>query len=92
MIKSFLNKRLEDLFYDGQSKGLNRDHLKKLERILDRLDESEDISDMRYPGSELHKLEPKKDNRWAVSVNGNWRVTFIFKEENVYEVDYCDYH
>jgi proteic killer suppression protein len=92
MIKSFLNNRLEDLFYDGQSKGLNRDHLKKLERILDRLDESEDISDMRYPGSELHKLEPKKDNRWAVSVNGNWRVTFIFKEENAYEVDYCDYH
>jgi len=92
MIKSFLNNRLEDLFYDGQSKGLNRDHLKKLERILDRLDESEDISDMRYPGSELHKLEPKKDNRWAVSVNGNWRVTFIFKDENVYEVDYCNYH
>jgi len=92
MIKSFLNNRLEDLFYDGQSKGLNRDHLKKLGRILDRLDESEDISDMRYPGSELHKLEPKKNNRWAVSVNGNWRVTFIFKDENVYEVDYCDYH
>ncbi|MEK8018815.1 MAG: type II toxin-antitoxin system RelE/ParE family toxin [Candidatus Parabeggiatoa sp.] len=92
MIKSFLNNHLEDLFYDDQSKGLNRDHLKKLERILDRLNESEDISDMRYPGSELHKLEPKKDNRWAVSVNGNWRVTFIFKEENVYEVDYGDYH
>ena len=92
MIKGFLDKRLEDLFYDGQNKGLNGNHLKKLKRILDRLNESKDVSDMRYPGSELHKLEPKKGNRWAVSVNGNWRITFIFKEENVYEVNYCDYH
>jgi len=92
MIKSFLNNSLENLFYDGQTKGLNNHHVKKLVRILDRLDESENITDMRYPGSELHKLEPKKDNRWAVSVNGNWRVTFIFKDGNVDEVDYCDYH
>lgn len=92
MIKSFLNNRLEDLFYDGQNKGLNRDHVKKLERILERLDEAKEIKDMIYPGSGLHKLEPKKDDRWAVSVNGNWRVTFILKEENAYKVDYCDYH
>jgi proteic killer suppression protein len=93
MIKSFSNKKLENLFYDGKSKGINQDHLKKLNMILDMLDQSVDVEkDMNYPGSKLHKLEPKKDNRWAVSVSGNWRMTFIFKEGNVYEVDYCDYH
>ncbi|NOQ65106.1 MAG: peptidase [Methyloprofundus sp.] len=92
MIKGFLNNSLEDLYYDDQSKGLNSDHLKKLTRILDRLDASESIVDMNYPGSDLHKLEPKKDKRWAVSVNGNWRITFIFKDGNAYEVNYCDYH
>lgn len=93
MINSFSNKKLENLFYDGQGKGINKDHLRKLNMILDILDQSVDVEkDMNYPGSKLHKLEPKKDNRWAVSVSGNWRVTFIFKEGNAYEVDYCDYH
>ena len=93
MIKSFSNKFLENLYYDGQSKGINRDHIKKLERILDRLEQARDVSqDMRYPGSDLHKLEPKTEERWAVSVNGNWRVTFIFKGGDAYEVDYRDYH
>jgi proteic killer suppression protein len=93
MIKSFSNKHLENLHYDGQSKGINQDHIKKLERILDRLEQARDVSqDMRYPGSDLHKLEPKAEERWAVSVNGSWRVTFIFKDGDAYEVDYRDYH
>lgn len=93
MIKSFSNKKLENLFYDGQSKGINQDHLKKINMILDMLDQAADVEkDMNYPGSKLHKLEPKHDNRWAVSVNANWRVTFIFQEGNAYEVNYCDYH
>ena len=93
MIKSFSNQYLENLYYEGQSKGISQDHIKKLERILDRLAQANDVSkDMRFPGSQLHKLEPKKHERWAVSVNGNWRVTFIFKDGNAYEVNYCDYH
>lgn len=93
MIKSFSNKNLEKLYADGQGKGINKDHIKKLIRILDRLNNASDIEkDMNYPGSDLHKLEPKKDNRWSVSVNGNWRVTFTIKNSDAYEVDYCDYH
>lgn len=28
----------------------------------------------------------------AVKVSGNWRITFLLKEGNAYEVDYEDYH
>ncbi|MFH1975795.1 MAG: hypothetical protein ABIJ52_09570 [Pseudomonadota bacterium] len=28
----------------------------------------------------------------AVKVSGNWRVTFKLKNENVFEVNYEDYH
>ena len=47
---------------------------------------------MRFPGSGLHLLEPKKKGKWAVKVSGNWRITFKFKEGDAYEVDYVDYH
>jgi proteic killer suppression protein len=92
MIKSFSHKELENLFYEGQSKGINQEHIKKLTMILDMLDKSIDVKDMNYPGSKLHKLEPKKESRWAISVSGNWRLTFVFKNGNAYEVNYVDYH
>jgi proteic killer suppression protein len=50
------------------------------------------LKDMNYPGSDLHKLEPKVNERWAVKINKNWRITFIFKGGDAYEVDYIDYH
>lgn len=92
MIKTFKHRGIEDFFYDGRRRGINPNHASKLERMLDRLHAAGDVQDMRYPGSGLHKLEPKKENRWAVTVSSNWRVTFRFIDGNAYEVDYVDYH
>ncbi|MDN3632949.1 type II toxin-antitoxin system RelE/ParE family toxin [Vibrio lentus] len=37
-------------------------------------------------------LKPKKDDVWAIDVNGNWRVTFQFRNGNAFILDYRDYH
>lgn len=60
--------------------------------LLDALDAATNPQDLNFPGSNLHQLQPKKNNRWAVKVSGNWRVTFTFEEEDVHDVDYEDYH
>lgn len=83
---------MEDFFYDGTKKGIQPKHANKIELILDRLHAADRVEDMRYPGSGLHLLEPKKAGVWAVSVLGNWRITFKFEEGNAYEVNYIDYH
>ncbi len=92
MIQSFLHKGLEDFFYDGSKKGIQPKHAGKLEEILDRLNQAREIRDMNFPGSGLHLLQPKQEGRWAVKVSGNWRITFIFKEGDAFEVNYEDYH
>jgi len=93
MIKGFKNKRLENYFIKGTKKGMNLQHIDKLGRVLDRLDHTSDVQkDMNYPGSDLHKLEPKDDDRWAVKIDKNWRITFVFRGGDAYEVDYVDYH
>ena len=93
MIKSFKSKSLESFYFEGIIKGSNvQHHTEKLTRILDRLRNASDIKDMRYPGADLHKLEPRDEERWAVKVNKSRRITFIFKDGNAYEVDYIDYH
>lgn len=31
-------------------------------------------------------------NRWSITVNGNWRITFEFENGNAFVLDYEDYH
>jgi len=47
---------------------------------------------MNLPGYKLHELSGKELGTWSVWVSGNWRITFQFKNEDAYVVDYRDYH
>lgn len=92
MIKSFRHKGLQEFFYTGKKKGIQPDHISKIARLLDRLDASVSALDMNLPGFRLHKLSGKENDTWSVWVNGNWRITFEFRGEDAYVVDYSDYH
>jgi toxin HigB-1 len=56
------------------------------------LDTAQTIQDMDIPGYRLHPLKGKLKGRWSISVSGNWRLTFEFKDGDVYLLDYEDYH
>ena len=92
MIKTFRHKGLEDLFFDGTTKGVQAKHAPKLERILDRLDAATMPSDMNAPGLNLHPLKGDKKGFWSVTVSGNWRVIFRMEQGDAYDVNYLDYH
>ena len=92
MIKSFAHKGLENFFFDGSKKGIQAKHANRLAMILDLLDAAHQITDMNFPGSKLHLLQPKHHGVWSVKVSGNWRVTFLFEDGDAYQVNYIDYH
>ena len=92
MIKSFKHKGLEDFFYFGNKEGICPEHSDKVSRILDRLNAANDIKDMNYPGSYLHKLSGDLDEQFSVRVSGNWRIYFKFIDGDAYIVNYSDYH
>lgn len=56
------------------------------------LDTAVTIEDMDIPGYRLHALKGNRQNRWSISVDKNWRLTFEFQDGNVYLLDYEDYH
>lgn len=60
--------------------------------VLAALDTSLEVGDMDIPGFRLHRLKGQLKGRWSVSVSGNWRVTFEFRDGNAYILDYEDYH
>ena len=47
---------------------------------------------MSLPGLALQTLKGKLSGHHAVSVSGNWRVTFQFEGLDAVDVDHLDYH
>lgn len=58
---------------------------------LAALDTARTIDDMDIPGFRLHPLVGREKGRWSIWVNGNWRVTFEFREGDAFILDYEDY-
>ena len=92
MIQSFKHRGLKAL-YDGRTaRRVAPGHVEKLRDILAVLDRSREPDDMNIPGFRLHPLKGNLAGFWAVSVSGNWRVTFRFDNGHAIDVDYIDYH
>lgn len=92
MITSFAHKGLAKFFHTGSMAGIQAKHAARLQMILKLLDRARTISDMKFPGANLHPLKGNKKGLWAVKVSGNWRITFRFQDGDAEIVDYVDYH
>jgi proteic killer suppression protein len=93
MIKSFRHKGLQAFFEKGTKAGIQAAHAPRLGAMLRRLNETTDAKGMNLPGWGLHPLKGKDlKGHYAVTVNGNWRMTFTFEGIDAVLVDYQDYH
>jgi len=72
--------------------GIQPRHAEKLRLQLFALDNAKRATDMNAPGWRLHRLAGELRDHWAISVSGNWWLTFEFEGEDVVLVDYQDYH
>lgn len=92
MIKSFKHKGLESFFLTGSKKGIQPHHAGRLQLQLAALDNASGPEDMSAPAWRLHPLSGNLAGHWAITVNGNWRLTFRFIGQDAELVDYQDYH
>jgi proteic killer suppression protein len=92
VIRSFSHKGLERLFTTGSKAGIQAKYANRLRLILGRLSVSSEPRDMNLPGLDLHRLKGTRRETWAVSVSGNWRITFNFAGKDIEDVNYEDYH
>ena len=92
MIRSFRHAGLEKFFLTGSKAGIQSAHATKLRRQLTLLNTAKNANRMNIPGWDLHPLKGSLADHWSIKVNGSWRVTFAFENENAILVDYQDYH
>ncbi len=92
MILSFRHKGLKLYYEKGIPSKLQSQHINKIRLILTRLSVVKIPEEMNVPGYALHQLKGELSNFWSVKVDKNFRIIFRIESENVYEVDYIDYH
>ena len=92
MIESIRHKGLREFFTCGSMAGVQAKHAARLRLILARLNAAREPKDMDLPGLRLHKMSGNLEGFLSVEVSGNWRVIFRFEGQDVFDVDYLDYH
>ena len=92
MILSYKNKALKLLLNEGISRGLPPELVKKIRYRLGAIRAATNPNQLRISGYDLHELEGNRAGTWAIKVSENWRITFKFKNEDAYDVDFEDYH
>ena len=91
VIRTFKHKGLRRLFESGHSAKVSPSLHSRCLRLLDALNAAAVPEDMNLPGLGFHKLQGAPQ-RYAVSVTGNWRVTFAWLEGDAIDVNLEDYH
>jgi proteic killer suppression protein len=76
----------------GSLAGIQHQHAGRLTMQLAAIDSAQIIEDMDIPGFRLHSLKGADRGRGSIWVNGNWRLTFEFRDGQAYVLDYEDYH
>lgn len=92
MIKTIRHKGLKRFYEKGDLSKIQQQQASKLRLILGLLKNAKMVSDLNFPGSDLHPLSGDLKGFWSVKVSGNWRIIFRIEEGNVYDIDYLDYH
>ena len=92
MIKSFSHKGIKAFFETGSKAGIQAAHAPRIRLQLAALNRAKVPADMAVPNWKLHALKGNLSGHWAITVNGNWRITFRFENGDALLVDYQDYH
>jgi proteic killer suppression protein len=92
VIKSFRSELTEQLFRRQRVlrfKAFERIALRKLRQ----LDAATDLRDLASPpGNRLEALRGDRQGQHRVRINDQWRICFVWRSGDAFEVEIADYH
>lgn len=92
MIISFRCKDTEKLFNDLSVKRFKA--IAKAARIkLELLNAVVSLNSLRIPpGNRLESLKGDRLGQHSIRINEQWRICFVWRDDNVHDVEIVDYH
>ena len=92
MIKSFKDRdtgRLFNRLASRRWRGIARQARRKLEM----LNAARSLEELRVPpGNRLEALGADRQDPHSIRINDRWRICFVWRGEDAYDVEITDYH
>ena len=93
MIHSFACKETERLFNREYSRKIPLGIQRLAVRKLWLLDATVEINALRVPpGNRLEALRGNRFGQHSIRINDQWRICFVWRDGNAYDVEIADYH
>jgi toxin HigB-1 len=93
VIKSFRSRDTERLFLREPVKALGPELQRIGLRKLRMLDAAASLDDLRIPPAKrLEKLKGDRSGQYSIRINQRWRVCFVWRAGDAYDVEIVDYH
>jgi len=93
VIHSFACKETERLFNREYSRKIPLGIQRLAVRKLWLLDATVEINALRVPpGNRLEALRGNRAGQHSIRINDQWRICFVWRDSNAYDVEIVDYH
>jgi toxin HigB-1 len=93
MIASFRDKETERLWLSGRNRHLPADLQRRAFKKLAILNAVVNIENLKVPpGNQLEVLRGNRAGQHSIRVNDQYRVCFVWRDGNAFEVEIVDYH
>ena len=93
MIKTFKCRETERIFNGLYSRKLPSDIQRIAARKLEMLFAASQLKSLRIPPSNrLEKLKGGRAGQHSIRINDQWRICFVWKRGDAYDVEIVDYH
>lgn len=93
MIRSFRNRDTEALFQREAARRLPVAIWKAAHRKLRQIHVTSSFNDLRSPpGNRLEALSGDRIGQHSIRINDQWRICFVWRDGDAYDVEIVDYH
>ncbi len=93
MIRSFRDAETEKIYSREGSRKLPSDIQQVALRKLRMINNAHNINDLRIPpANRLEKLSGNRAGQHSIRINDQWRICFIWKDGDAYDIEITDYH
>lgn len=93
MIKSFADKRTVAIFLGQAVRGMSVHIQQRARSKLLVIDAAKRLDDLRAPpGNRLEALRGDREGQYSIRVNNRWRICFLWRDGDTWDVELADYH
>ena len=93
VIKTFKDAPTQKVYQRQPLRKLPPDIQQVALRKLRMINNAISLTDLRVPpANRLEKLSGDRTGQWSIRINDQWRICFVWRESDAYDVEIVDYH